>query len=261
MPNKFSASRLNQEVMDLIETAECREAVLDDEKQQIYRLRYAAYLRDGALLAGSPEHFEDNSGPRESAKTFGVYIDGRLASSIRLHFATAATPACPALRVFSDCLRPMFETGATLVDPTRFVVNANFVRQYRALPHATIRLAWMACEQVSSAVLLTTASADRQAFYKGLFGHRVVCAPRPYPSLSTPVSLMALNFHEERERILRRHPFLNSLERERNALFGPASALGMTDPTPRDTRRSALEAESGWRAHHQFQPSQIPAVA
>ncbi len=198
----------------------------------------------------------------ESAKTFGLFIDGRLASSIRLHTATPVAPLCPALSVFPDCLRPMLSAGMTVIDPTRFVVDDNFARRYRKLPHATIRLAWMACEHESATMLLATAGAEHQAFYRRLFGHRVISEPRPYPTLSTPVSLMAVNFLEERERVTRRYPFLRSSECERNAIFGSQGGFGTTkSPKPNNVSALTPGLNSGQRGGRQFDPSQFPAVA
>jgi hypothetical protein len=226
MTNSFSDSAFNKDVVDLIDRLECREVVFDSEREQVCRLRYAAYLREGAIPAGGSEHFMDSMDETENGKTFGLYLCGQLASSIRLHVASAASPMCPATQAFPECLRPMLEAGQTVIDPTRIVLDTNCARKHRKLPYATVRVAWMACEHVRADVLLATVGAEHQAFYRGLFGHRVISSARSYPPVGKPVSLMALSVGDAKERVLRRYPFLRSTERERNAIFGSSERFG-----------------------------------
>ena len=257
-----SESRFHQDIMDLLPKIKAREVILEKDKEEILRLRQAAYLHEGALHARSLELFKDSSDSSESGQTFGLYIEGRLASSIRLHLATPADPTCPAMSVFPDRVRPMLDAGMTVLDPTRFVVDAEFVRQYRKLPYVTIRLAWMACVHFSAAILLATAGARQQSFYRGLFGHHVVSAARPYPPLAEPVSLMALDFQHERERVMRRYPFLRSTEGERNAIFGPADRSGLRGSSkPGESASSTFPFEPGRRAARPIASRPHPAVA
>jgi hypothetical protein len=77
----------------------------------------------------------------------------------------------------------------------------------------------MAAEYFNADFLLAAVRTEHQAFYKRLLGHRAICAPRPYPNLQKPISLMALNPAEARERVHRRYPFFRSSQFERRMLF------------------------------------------
>ena len=156
---------------------------------------------------------------------FGLYIEGELASSIRLHVANRQWPVMPALDVFSDLLSPEVDVGKTIVDPTRFVVDRTASRRYPELCYVTTRLAVLASENFRADHLLATVRAEHQAFYRRVFGHRLACEPRHYPSLSKPICLMALDYPLARERLLQRHPFFRSTVFERRKLFGRAPAL------------------------------------
>jgi hypothetical protein len=68
-----------------------------------------------------------------NAWIFGLYIDGELASSIRLHVAHRKWHALPALDVFLDLLSPEIAVGRTIVDPTRFVIDRTASRRYPEL--------------------------------------------------------------------------------------------------------------------------------
>src|ERR1700722_6843375 len=100
----------DESIRALLAKVECRAPSGDAEKEQIYRLRYASYLREGALPPGAPEIFKDSLDDASNARTFGFYIDGVLASSIRLHVASLANPVCPAMAVFSDYLQPILDS-------------------------------------------------------------------------------------------------------------------------------------------------------
>src|SRR5471030_2985895 len=113
-----------ESVSSLSSLITCRRAALDSDKEEIYRLRYDAYKREGALPAGAPLIFKDRFDESPNGSTFGFYVDGRLAGSIRLHVATRETPDVPAMVVFSEFLAPRVTAGAIVIDPTRFVVDA-----------------------------------------------------------------------------------------------------------------------------------------
>jgi hypothetical protein len=218
---------LSDRVMGLLERVDYRRADTAEEKEAIFKLRYAAYLREGAIPPSQSERFCDALDGADNAWIFGVYVEGELASSIRLHVASRQSPDLPALNVFSDLLSPEIAAGKTIVDPTRFVADRAASRRYPELCYVTTRLAWLASEYFNTSLLLATVRAEHQAFYRRVFGHRLICEPRHYPSLSKPICLMALDYALARERVVRRHPFFRSTVFERRMLFARAPALAL----------------------------------
>jgi len=210
---------LSDRVMSLLERVDFRRADAPEDREAIYRLRYTAYLREGAIQPNAGERFADSLDDAINAWIFGVYIDGELASSIRLHVASRQHPDLPALNVFSDILLPEIEHGKIVIDPTRFVADRSASRRFPELCYVTTRLAWLASEFFTTNLLLATVRAEHQAFYRRVFGHRLICEPRHYPSLTKPISLMALDYAMARERVLQRHPFFRSTYFERRMLF------------------------------------------
>jgi hypothetical protein len=211
---------LSDRVMALLERVDYRRADTAEDREAIFRLRYAAYRREEAIPHSQAERFSDALDDTDNAWTFGVYIEGELASSIRLHVANRQRPVLPALNVFSDLLSPEIAVGRTIVDPTRFVTAS---RRYPELCYVTTRLAVLASEYFNTHLLLATVRAEHQAFYRRVFGHRLVCEPRHYPSLTKAISLMALDYPLARER-LQSQPFFRSTMFERRMLFGHATA-------------------------------------
>ena len=208
-----------ERVAEVLERVDYRRADSAEEREAIFRLRYEAYLREGTIQPAHSRVVSDRFDDLENAWTFGLYIDSQLASSFRMHIATRKHPELPAGQVFSDILIPEIERGRTIIDPTRFVADAAIARKYPELAYLTVRLGYMAAEFFAADVVLATVRGEHQAFYKRVFGHRVVCPPRPYPGLTKPISLMSLHYPPARQQIVHRYPFFRSSLFERRMLF------------------------------------------
>ena len=216
----LSPLSLTDRVQLLLQRVEYRRADTDDDREATYRLRYDAYLREGAIQPNFGRRFSDSHDDDDNAWIVGTYMDGVLTSSFRLHVANRDYPDMPANQVFKDFLDPEIAAGKTIIDPTRFVVDPAMARVYPDLPYVTVRIGHMAAEHFDADIVLATVRAEHQAFYKRVFGHTVVCEPRPYPSLTKPISLMMLDYPAERLKIVQRYPFFASSVAERVTLFG-----------------------------------------
>lgn len=191
----------------------------EEEREAVSRLRYDSYRREGAIAPNSSGTFADAYDDKGNCWIFGLYIGDELASSVRIHVATRFSPTFPSLSVFRDILEPDLQAGATIIDPTRFVTDARLSRLYTGLPHAAVRLCWMAAEHFGATHLLAAVRAEHQAFYKRLLGHRVLCGARDYPLLTKPITLMTVDYREVMETVHRRYPFFRSTFFERRMLF------------------------------------------
>lgn len=213
------ASSFVDRVDRLLQRVDYRRADSSEERSAIFRLRHEAYLREGAIAPRLSGEFTDPFDDQDNAWIFGVYVDGKLASSIRLNITLPGTTGFPTLEVFPDALGEDVTAGKCFIDPTRFVADRAASRLFPELPYVTVRLPWMASEYFSADVLLAAVRSEHQAFYKRLLGHQVLCAPRPYPNLQKPISLMTLDYRAAREGVHRRYPFFRSNYFERRMLF------------------------------------------
>ncbi len=213
------SSNLVDRVESLLQRVDYRRAETPEERAAIFRLRYEAYLREGAIGPNQSQQFSDPVDDRDNVWLFGIHVDGKLAGSIRLSITVPGSIHVPALDVFSDMLLPDILSGKRMVDPTRFVADREISRACPELPYVTLRLPWLALEYFNADCMLATVRAEHQAFYKRMWGHRAVCEPRPYPNLQKPISLMTLDYKEARDRVHRRYPFFRSNYFERRMLF------------------------------------------
>jgi hypothetical protein len=219
----------NERLQAFTRGIEYREAITDTDSENIYKLRYVGYQRAGMLPPGAAEYFKDRYDQTENGKTFGFYLDGRLAASIRIHVAGRRLPIAPAMTVYSDYLQPLLDQDKIIIDPTRHVVDATEARRFPKLPYATVRVAWMACEHYGADYVLATIPAGHQAFYRRLFGQMMTSEARTYPGIAQPVTLLVLDYRKERDRVHSRYPYLTSSESERRAIFGSRFVDGVNE--------------------------------
>src|ERR1700733_15013622 len=163
-----SASERNfsYHVAQLLDNIDYRRVNTDEQREQIFRLRYHAYLRDGGISPHPSRAYSDPYDQTGNVYLYGLYIDSELASSIRIHVSPKISPDCPALEVFADCLQPQLDAGNVLIDSTRFVTDEKLARHHRTLPYATLRLSVMAAQYFGADYLLASVRAEHQAFYR-----------------------------------------------------------------------------------------------
>ena len=206
-------------VAGLLDRIDCRLAENEADREAIFRLRYQAYLREGAISPRLSKIFFDPYDDTDNVWLFGLYLDDALASSIRIHVASRKHPRFPSLDVFADLLQPELDAGRVIIDPTRFVTDRNLSRLHRGLPHLTLRLCWLAAEYFNAEHFLVAIRTEHQAFYRRTFQHRLICSPRPYPLLAKPISLMTVYYPSVADDVHRRYPFFRSSFFERRMLF------------------------------------------
>lgn len=193
------------------------------DRETIYRLRYAAYRGEGAILPREDARFTDVYDHDPNAFTFGVTVDGMLAGSIRLHVATGDSPKSPAVDTYGDVLRPLLDAGESFIDPSRFVTNPVVRPVARLLPFAVTRLACMAAEHFHADWMLASVRIEHAAFYRRFCKLKPLTAPRPYPCLTKPLMLLGERNEDIRDSVFTKYPVFSSTVSERAALFATAN--------------------------------------
>lgn len=238
-------------VAQLLDTIDYRLADSNKERNAIFRLRYEAYMREGAITPNSSGMFSDAYDETDNVYLFGLYIHNELASSIRIHVASAEHPYFPSLEPFSDLLGPELAAGKVIIDSTRFVADDELSRLHRGLPYATIRLSWLAAEHFNADHLLAAIRAEHRAFYERTFCHRSICEPRPYPRLAKPISLMTTHYQSVANQVHRRYPFFRSTLFERRMLFQ------RQPPRPGSLQPAASDGATEWPPHREFDAERL----
>jgi hypothetical protein len=215
---------------DLLDQVDYRLAQTSEEKEEIYNLRYRAYLREGAVKESADQRVTDRYDDLPNSWTFGVFLFGELHSSVRISVLTSEWRLSCSAEAFGELLYPRLDRGEIIVDPARFVADPEKAKRLPELPYVTLRLAYMACEYFNADLGLAIVRAEHQAFYRRVFMHETIAEPRFFPGLLKPVGLMAADFPALRERVFERYPVMRSTAFERRMLFERSSERRLSPP-------------------------------
>lgn len=215
-----ASSILGRSGAGLLDRVDYRLIQTPEERDTIYAMRYRAYLHGGLISPSESERIIDSYDDAPNAWIFGIYLDGELCSSLRLHVLTAEERMSYTSELFGDVLHHRLDRGEVFVDPARFAADPEKARLFPEIPYATLRLAYLACDHFNADTGLAMVRTDHQAFYRRVFLHETISEPRAFPGWhSRQVVLMASAFRELRERVMMRFPVMRSTPFERQRLF------------------------------------------
>ncbi|MBU1174078.1 MAG: hypothetical protein KKH72_01660 [Alphaproteobacteria bacterium] len=224
---------------DLLGKLSSRRVSPDVALDPVFHLRYEAYRRENFIPVNQEEICVDDLDETPNGMTFGIYVEDRLVSSIRVHLLTAEQRASPSMKVFPDILGPMLDKGMTFIDPSRFTIDRDATLALPALPFLTLRITTMATEYWNVDYTLSVVRPEHGAFYRRVFTAEKIGELRHYPGLDFDVELFRSRYQSVRGRVGQRFPIFKSTPEERKALFGPRPA---DDPFPH-VRPTAIEAD------------------
>lgn len=222
-------SSFARNVASLLDRVEYRRCDAGEDLEDIYRLRYKSYRLVDMVSQNESGTVHDALDEAPNCYKFGIFIDGLLVSTLRIHHATAAIPDSPSTTVYGDILGPELAAGATFIDPSRFAADPEWSRIYPQIPYVTLRLAGMACFHFEAPYCLSTIRPEHGGFYKRIYQSEQIGELRAYPGLNYQVVLFRADVNAIRQRSLTRFPFFRSSELEQRLLFD-APTFGETAP-------------------------------
>ena len=225
-------------LIDLLDRVEYRRVSVNDQFDPVYRLRYEAYRREESVPINSQQVVRDEFDELPNVHCFGVYMDGELVSSLRLHLLTPEFRDSPSHSVFPDILDPILDQGLTILDPGRFTADYEASLAYPALPFLTLRVGVMAIQHFGVKYCLSSVRPEHGAFYRRVFKSVAMSEPRYYHGLTFPMVLYMCDLLSDWDGFLKRYPFFRSTPEERQRLFGVTgrSHLTLVKPSVRQAQ-------------------------
>ena len=220
----------NERAARMLARVHYRRAIDEGDRDEIFRLRHDGYVRDGGIEQLPSGRFFDRWDDVPTADLIGVYLDGRIAGTVRVHISGPHDDV-PASEPFGDVLKPFFDRGLRLVDATRFVIDYHHAAFVAEMPFLTLRAVAMAAEYFDAYGMIAAVRSEHAVVYRRVTGHRPLCEPRPYPLLRKPIVCMIAETALLEKGAYARYPFLRSTPEEREGLFGPLGPdAGITRP-------------------------------
>ncbi|MEO4000499.1 hypothetical protein [Mesorhizobium sp. CAU 1732] len=207
-------------IYSLLERVEYRRCESGDDLEAIYKLRYKSYRATDMVPANRERLVYDALDDLPNCYRFGVYIDGQLVSTLRIHHAAAEHTQSPSTIVYPDVLMPRISAGESFIDPSRFAADPEWSKAFPQIPYITLRLAGMACFHFAAPYCLSTIRPDHAGFYKRIYCSEQIGDLRDYPGLNYQVILYQANVNAIRLRSFVRFPFFRSTAMEQRMMFG-----------------------------------------
>lgn len=219
VPPASEVSPFVKSVVTVLENIEYRLCDSGEDLEAICRLRYDSYVMSGMMRPDASRSVVDAFDDLPNSYRFGVFYEGNLVSTLRLHHVSAQFPMSPSVGVFAEELTPRLAAGESFVDPSRFAAQPEWSSALRVLPYITLRLAVVACKYFNPTYCLTAVKEEHASFYKRIFRSTVAAEPRTYPGLTMPVFLFQSKCSDNMEDTIQRFPFFKSTPLERRMLF------------------------------------------
>jgi len=210
-------------VIRILERVEYRRAETDEDKAAIFRMRHDAYTRNGTIEARPSGMFQDSFDETPNAWLIAVFIDGELASSIRLHISASIDLPLPATVVYSDVVTPHLRSGHCLIDASKHVNRLRFTREFPEMPYITMRPGLLAEQYFDADYITGACRAENQGAFRRMLNVVNWAPPRNYPQLGGLWALMAYDCPALRAKTHHRYPFYVSSSAERRSLFWKSS--------------------------------------
>ena len=202
-----------------------RRATSSKDREAIFRLRYEANLREQTIASNDSGILTDDFDNVANGVNVCVLVDGELCASIRLHLLSPETPNSPLLHAYPEIMSDKLRSGFRIVDITRLAADYQKARSHRYLPYATVRLSMLAAKQWDADLIMAGVRKEHIPFYRREFMAEPLTDPRPYPTLIKLLALFEIDYRKVGHRIISQHPFHDSSNEERQAIFGPPRKL------------------------------------
>lgn len=215
-----AASIFKDRSLELLRHIEYRKVTDNSDLDDIFRMRYDAYRRDGLIKEDALQRSSDQYDYTINAHNFGIYLNGELVSAIRIHYANSQFQTCPTKSHFPGILEPYFEDGISFIDSSRFCTVKGAASKVPQLPFLTTRLTAIACLFFEADFMLSVVRPEHSAFYRRFFQMKKWAEGQKVDWFAHSVDLYAAHYHTIEDQVLKRLPFFRSMPREREQLFG-----------------------------------------
>lgn len=237
---RYKVTPFDEKVFRLMERISYRRMASPEDMEQVYRLRYEAYVRAGMISKGDEEldgkGWSDHHDEDPNCYNLGVYHDLKLVGCIRIHVATAERPWMPSAKHAGDYIERWLADGHTLVDCSRFAHVEGLKGDLRLLPFVTTRLTGLAGVHFDARYLVQVVRKRHAAFYIEFnrsehIEDRDIGFDNGEPFFA---SILRGDIPMQRKLCLEARPYLLSTAAEREALFSDVPLTGFVRPTARD---------------------------
>jgi hypothetical protein len=173
-------------------------AKTEGDFRAIGELRYRCYRAEGLIDENPQGLFLDEFDHTPGASVFGVYLKGKIVSSIRLHVLNGDGTRSATLEAFSDILEPMVASGLVLVDGARFVVDPTIGSARLSIAWQTLNICLRVAEDIEADYGVAAVQLSHIKLYQKIYNFTQIADPRDYCQLNTKLALIGVDLRIQR---------------------------------------------------------------
>lgn len=161
------------------------------QREAIFKLRYDAYYSQGLIYGNDSASLSDWQDDEITSSIYGITLQGRLVSTIRLSVISKRQRACLTYSMFKDHCDPIIDEGGTILDGSRLAVNCSNSALRRSVILYTLSLTAAFSISVRASRGAIIARHSHLPFYER-YGFDLVSGPFTYPGARASTSLMMI---------------------------------------------------------------------
>lgn len=214
--------------MAFLDRCAYRAMTTDEDLEHLLRWRWENYRAGGSIRdIESPAEFDDHKDQLPTARTVGVYYDGRLVASMRTHAINSDVPEnLRVVDILRDEVAREVEKGARFVYASRWTSDPR-LKTSMPLVVATTRITCLAAGYHNADALLNTSRENHLKMYRRMQDAEPwIEEPTLVENFDFRYFLVRSPYRVFRARMFTdRQPYLSS-DRERRAMFAPDADPG-----------------------------------
>jgi hypothetical protein len=178
---------------------EIARAKTEGDFRAIGELRYRCYRAEGLIDENANGIFLDEFDHAPGARAYGVFLNGKIVSSIRLHILSESSARSATYEAFSDILDPMIAAGMTLVDGARFVVDPSIGTARLSIAWQTLKICLRVADEIDADYGVAAVQPSHVKLYQKIYNFAQLAEPRPYCQLNRKLALIGVDLRKQRE--------------------------------------------------------------
>lgn len=212
---------VNKYALDFLDDVSYKLMTTENDLDQVFRMRHDAYKAAKHISGNEDGLWTDPADTCPTASLIGVYVAGNLAASVRLHRLANLDAQSTAVVVFPNEMKEKFNQGFTCSDTNRLSCDVQFLKKFKALPLATIRVTGLHAFHFGCSYSLAAVRDQHEPFYKRILGARRWNEGEGvhFKGTTMILHLLASSMDEMRVRCYRDRQYFLSTQEERTALF------------------------------------------
>jgi hypothetical protein len=211
--------------LDFLDRCTYRAMTSPEDIEALSEMRWKNYM-EGQTLKNermTVDEFEDGKDSLPTARTVGLYVDGRLASSMRIHAVNAEHGNTCVIDVHRERIETEIAKGMRFVYANRWISDPEFSNTMPLIV-ATTRITCLAAEYHRADRLISLSRENHVKTYVRIHNADVWSEePKPIDNLNYLYHLISSSYDNFRGRMWTDRQAYISSARERDGMFSPSA--------------------------------------